>query len=277
MLCSFFSSALALAENPFDAAAREREVARQRAFDRGQRTALPAAEKRESIARLPSDSVNAERSVDGRVVNQGPPSAAVYNRVMETRRHFQNNASGHFWNANDTFTDDATLAESVQAEARLLYPDLTKPNSAFAMRFAVINRWIDSRQPPLAKDSRRDLLVSHMVSLELSGGMVKDSLGLAQVPDSEATGVKTAIVTKKPQFEIEVRADRAFFPDGLVGNVTRGGLGSPDIIQWLDAAGTHQISLPQQTEGQVSFSATEHRTFQRIPMLNGDYRVRFSQ
>jgi hypothetical protein len=275
LLCLVFSSVWALAENPFDQATREREVARQRAFDRGQKTALPAAEEREAIGRLPAESVNAKRSVEGRVINQGPPAAAVYNRVMETRRHFRDNDDPYLWNANDTFTNSPALAESVRKEAQILYPDLSKPDSAFALRFTAINRWIDSRQPPLAKDSRRMMLVAHMVSLELTGGMAADSMGLAQIPMSQQMGANTPTVLKHASFDIEVKGERAFFPEGLVGKVTRGGLGSPDIIEWLDAEGTHQISLPQQTEGSVLFSATQRRAFQRTQLLNGDFRVRF--
>lgn len=276
-LSCFLFSALALAENPFDKAARDREIARQWAFDRGQKTALPAAEKREAIGRLPASSVNAARSAEGQAINQGPPLAAIYNRVMETRRHFKNDDDPFLWNANDTFTDSPELADKVRKEAEQIYPDLTKPDSAFAMRFAAVNRWVDSRQPPLARDSRRMLLVCHMVSLELSGSMASDSLGLAQVPLSERKGFNQPALVKAATFEIEVRGETAFLPDGLKGKVKRGGLGSPDQIEWHDATGVHHLLLPQQTEGQVSFSARESRSYQRLPLLNGDFRVRFSE
>lgn len=271
----FLLSAQALAENPFEKAAHDREVARQRAFDRGQKTALPAAEQREAIGRLSTDAANAVRSADDQVINQGPPSAAVYHRVMETRRHFKHDPDPYLWNANDTFNDSPELAIKVRKEAEQIYPDLAKPNSAFAMRFAALNRWVDSRQPPLARDSRRMLLVSHMVSLELTGSMAADSLGLAQVPMSERMGLNQPTVLKAATFEIQVRGETAFLPEGLKGKVKRGGLGSPDLIEWQDATGVHQLILPQQSEGQVSFSAKDLRSYQRFPLLKGDFRVRF--
>jgi len=270
----FLLSAQALAENPFEKAAHDREVARQRAFDRGQKTALPAAEQREAMGRLPAGAANAVRSADGQEVSQGPPSAAVYHRVMETRRHFKHDP--YLWNANDTFIDSSELAAKVRQEAQQIYPDLAKPNSAFAMRFEAINRWIDLRQPPLARDSRRMLLVCHMVSLELAGRMAIDSLGLAQVPMSERMGLNQPTVLKAASFEIQVRGEMAVLPEGLRGKVKRGGLGSPDLIEWQDATGVHQLSLPQQPEGQISFSARDLR-YQRFPLLNGDFRVRFFQ
>lgn len=275
-ICSLFYSASVLAENPFDKAAREREVARQRAFDRGQKTALPAAEEREALGRLNADSMNAKRSAEGAIVNQGAPSAAVYNRVMETRRHFKDHPDPFLWNANDTFTDSLELAKTVQKEALLIYPDLTKPNSTFAMRFVAINRWVDSRQPPLAKDARRVLLVSHMVSLELAGSMARDSLGLAQVPTSEKNGTNKPAILIEDTFEIEVRGDSALLPNGLKCKVMRGALRNPDVIQWMDDQGAHEISLPQQTEGSVFFTPSHARHFRRIEMLNGDFRARFS-
>jgi len=271
----FLFGALALAENPFEKAAHDREVARQRAFDRGQKTALPAAEQREAIGRLSTDAANAVRSADDQAINQGPPSAAVYHRVMETRRHFKHDPDPYLWNANDTFNDSPELAVKVRKEAEQIYPDLAKPNSAFAMRFAAMNRWVDSRQPPLARDSRRMLLVCHMVSLELTGSMAADSLGLAQVPMSERMGLNQPTVLKTATFEIQVRGESAILPEGLKGKVKRGGLGSPDLIEWQDATGVHQLLLPQQLEGQVSFSAKDLRSYQRFPLLKGDFRVRF--
>jgi hypothetical protein len=271
----FLLSAQVLAENPFEKAAHDREVARQRAFDRGQKTALPAAELREAIGRLPAGTANAVRSADGQVVHQGPPSATVYHRVMETRRHFKHDPDPNFWNANDTFIDSSELAAKVRQEAERIYPDLAKPNSAFAMRFAAMNRWIDSRQPPLARDYRRMLLVCHMVSLELAGRMAVDSLGLAQVPISERMGLNQPTVLKTATFEIQVRGEMAVLPEGLQGKVKRGRQGSPDLIEWQDAAGVHHLSLPQQFEGQISFSARDRRSYQRFPLLNGDFRVRF--
>lgn len=269
----FLCSAHALAENPFEKAAHDREVARQRAFDRGQKTALPAAEQREAIGRLPAGTANAVRSADGQVVSQGPPSAAVYHRVMETRRHFKHDL--YLWNANDTFIESSELAAKVRQEAERIYPDLAKPNSAFAMRFAAMNRWIDARQPPLARDSRRMLLVCHMVSLELTGSMAADSFGLAQVPMSERMGFNQPTLLKAATFEIQVRGEIALLPEGLKGKVKRGGLGNPDLIEWQDATGVHQVSLPQQSRGQASFSTQGSRSYQRFPLLNGDFRVCF--
>jgi hypothetical protein len=119
------------------------------------------------------------------------------------------------------------------------------------------------------------LLVCHMVSLELTGTMTADSLGLAQVPMSERMGLNKPTLFKAATFEIQVRGEIAILPEGLKGKVKRGELGNPDLIEWQDATGVHRVSLPQQSEGQASFSAQVSRFYQRFPLLNGDFRVRF--
>jgi hypothetical protein len=88
-------------------------------------------------------------------------------------------------------------------------------------------------------------------------------------------GLNQPTVLKAATFEIQVRGETAFLPEGLKGKVKRGGLGSPDLIEWQDASGVHQLILPQQSEGQVSFSAKDLRSYQRFPLLKGDFRVRF--
>lgn len=275
-LMFFLSVAMAGAAqetNPFDKAAKEREAARQRAFERGQRNELPAREKRENLGRLDS-STGAMLDEKGRPVNPGPPSAAVYNRVMETERHFKHHNDPYLWNVNDVFTDDPKVREKMEAEARRLYPDLLCERSAFALRQAAINRWIDSRSPPLARDSRRMLLVAHMVSLELTGVLRQDSFGIGQVPLKQMVGASRPLLLRHGSLEISVQGDQAGLPDGLVGKVTRGQEGRPDVIEWLDAEGAHKLMIPQTQTGLASFSSGDQRSYARLPGVSGSYRVR---
>lgn len=263
-------------ESVFEKMARAREVARQHAFDRGQRTALPAAEERESIGKLETAPANAVKSADGKPVNQGAPAAAVYNRVMETARHFKHYNDPKLRNANDTFTDSPEMVEKVIKEAQRLYPDLLSPQSAFAMRHAAINRWVDSRQPPLAKDARRVLLIAHMVSLELTGGVRTDKFGLGQIPKLHQIGQRPPAFIKRNNFEIEVQGDVALLPDGLRGTVKRGKEGRPDVIQWLDAEGSHSLLIPDEDAGLVELFFMYSCHYQRTETLDGNYRLRFT-
>jgi hypothetical protein len=278
-LMCFLSVALAgeaQESNPFDKAAKEREAARQRAFERGQRNELPAREKRENIGRLDSRT-GAVLDEQCQPVNQGPPAAAVYNRVMETERHFKHHQDPYLWNVNDVFTDDPKVREKMEAEARRLYPDLQRQQSAFALRQAAINRWIDSRSPPLARDSRRMLLVAHMVSLELTGALRQDSFGIGQVPLKQMFGESRPLLLRHGSLEISVQGDQAGLPDGLVGKVTLGQEGRPDVIEWLDAEGAHKLMIPQSETGLASFSSGHQRPYTRLPGLGSSYRVRLEE
>lgn len=277
LLLGFFSPALAqVEESVFEKAARAREVARQRAFDRGQRTALPAAEERESIGNLETSPANAVKSADGKTVTTGAPAAAVYNRVMETARHFEHYRDPTLRNANDSFTDSPEVAAKILKEAQRLYPDLLSPQSAFAMRHAAISRWVDSRQPPLAKDARRVLLIAHMVSLELTGGVRTDKFGLGQIPRLHQIGQRPPNFIKRNNFEIEVQGDVALLPDGLRGTVKRGKEGRPDVIQWLDAEGSHSLQIEAVDSGRVELFSGYVCHYQRTETLDGNYRLRFT-
>lgn len=262
--------------SPFDKAAKEREAARQRAFERGQRNELPAREKRENIGRLDSKA-GAVLDEKGQPVNPGPPAAAVYNRVMETQRHFKHHHDPYLWNVNDVYTDDPKVREKMEAEARRLYPDLLRERSAFALRQAAINRWIDSRTPPLARDSRRMLLVAHMVSLELTGVLRQDSFGIGQVPLKQMFGESKPLLLRHRILEISVQGDRASLPDGLTGKVAHGREGRPDVIEWLDAEGVHKLVIPQTATGLAGFSSGHQRSYTRLPGVNGNYRVRLEE
>lgn len=263
-------------ESVFDKAARAREAARQRAFDRGQRTALPAAEERESIGRMQEPEANAVRSEDGKVISQGPPSAAVYNRVMETARFFKHYGDPYLRNANDTFTDSPAIAKKALEESQRIYPDLLKPQSAFALRYAAINHWVDRHQPPLVKDARRPLLVSHMVSLEQAGQARQDRFGLSQFPMMHSLGERPPTFIKRNSFEIEVQGEIALLPDGLRGTVKRGQNGSDDIIQWLDAEGNHTLRIPNSQKSRVEIFRAYDCDCRRTETLNGNYRLRFT-
>ncbi|MEQ1752146.1 MAG: hypothetical protein ABL974_22175 [Prosthecobacter sp.] len=259
--------------NPMVKGQQAREAALQRAFDRGQRTALPAAEERESIGKLEGVPKGAKRSEDGKVVDQGPPAAAVYNRVMETARYFKHYGDVNLRNANDTFTDSSEVAEKMSKEAHGLYPDLDKSQSAFALRYAAINRWVDSRQPPLVKDARRVLLVAHMVSLELTGQVRPDKFNLGQIPAMHFLGQLPPAFIKRSNFEIIVQGDVALLPDGLRGTVIRGGGVKPDIVQWLDAEGAHIIRFPAEKSGRVTLFQTFDCDYRRIETLDDDFRL----
>ncbi len=260
----------------FDKAAGEREAARQRAFDRGQKTALPAQEERESIGHM-SQASNAQRAEDGTVVNQGAPAAAVYNRVMETRRFFEHYRDPTLRNVNDSFTDTPADRAKYEQEALRVYPELLRHQSAFALRQAAIDRWIDSRQPPLARDSRRKLLVAHMVSLELTGNLRGDKFGFGQRPILHRKGQRPPAFIIRNSFEMEVLGIEATLPDGLRGRVTRGQNGQPDLIEWLDAEGIHRILIPQEASGRVRLFLHYDCDYRRQELQGGNYRVRFTK
>lgn len=264
-------------EHGFDKASNTRESARQRAFDRGQKTALPAQEERESLGHLPGVPSNAIRDEKGGVVQQGAPSAAVYNRVMETRRFFRHYLDTSLWNANDSFTDKADDRKSHDAEALRIYPELRRPQSGFSLRQAAINRWIDARQPPLARDSRRTLLVAHMVSLELYGQLRKDRFGIGQIPWEHYIGQRPPAFIERNNFMVEVQGDVVLLPDGLRGKVIRGRDDQPDVLQWLDAEGAHAVSVPQEASGKVQLFKDYDCDYRRIELPKGNYKIIFSK
>jgi len=272
ILLSLFIGVSGHAESPFEKAARQREAARQRAFDRGQRTALPAEEAREAIGRLPESARQTLLSADGKPVSQSPPSAAVYNRVMETARHFRD---PDLSNANDSFTDDPQIAEKLLAEARVIYPDLAKPDSLFALRFAVLQGWVDARQPPLANDARRDMLLAHMVSLEIHGTLRKDSMGLGQIDLEQPTAAMKPIFAKHGAFEVTIQGSVAQLPGGAEGAVTAGQAGSGDTVVWLDSGGQHSLIMPLEKTGTVILFGSDLYKFSRSETLSG-YRIRFT-
>lgn len=264
-------------DDAFDKANNVRESARQRAFDRGQKTALPAQEERESIGRMPDVARNAVRADDGSVVTQGPPAAAVYNRVMETQRFFAHYQDPYLRNANDSFTDKPEDRKIYETEAQRLYPELLLPKSTFAMRQSAIDRWVDSHQPPLVRDARRKLLVAHMVSLELTGKVRADRFGLGQVPQLHMMGQRPPAFIKRNNFDIEVRENEVKLPDGLRGKVTRGKDKLPDIIEWLDAEGSHRIAVPQEPSGKLRLFKNYDCDYRRYELQDGNYRVIFTK
>lgn len=275
------TAAPAPAGNPFDRAANDREAARQRAFDRGQQNALPAQEERESLGRLPGESAGAVRSADGRVIRQGAPLAAVYNRVMETRRFFSHYHDPHLRNANDWFTATPEDRRRFDQEAHRLYPELAQPQSAFALRQSAIEAWVDARRPPLSQDARRTLLIAHMVSLELFGSLRSDQFGLGQVPKMHTFGQLPPAFIKRDNFEIQVIGTEAVLPDGLRGRVTRGQGGAADLVEWLDAEGRHRLSIPQAATGRLPLfwnaSWVYEVDYRRLPLQGSDYRVLLSK
>ncbi len=255
--------------NPLVKGEYARAAALQRAFDRGQRTALPAAEERESIGKMERNGP----SEKGKAVNQGPPAAAVYNRVMETARHFKHYEDPNLRNANDSFTSSPEVAQQMCEEAQRLYPELDMPQSAFALRYAAINRWVDSRQPPLVKDARRVLLVAHMVSLELTGQVRPDKFNLGQIPAMHFLGQLPPAFIKRSSFEIIVQGDVALLPYGLRGTVIRGGGDKPDIVQWLDAEGAHKVLFPAADSGRITLFHAYDCDYRRIETLGSDFRL----
>lgn len=263
-------------ESVFDKASRDRASATQRAFDRGQKTALPAQEERESIGRMGPGS-NAQRAEDGSAVKQGAPAAAVYNRVMETRRFFEHYRDPTLRNVNDSFTDSPADRAKYEQEALRIYPELLQPQSAFALRQAAIDRWIDSRQPPLARDARRKLLVAHMVSLELNGNLRGDKFGFGQRPILHSKGQRPPAFIIRNSFEVEVLGNEVTLPDGLRGKVIRGQNGKPDLIEWLDAEGIHSILIPQEASGQLRLFLHYDCDYRRQELQGGNYRVRFTK
>ena len=260
----------------YEKAANERAAAEQRAFDRGQKTTLPAQEERESIGRMGA-AANAKRAEDGNVVKQGAPAAAVYNRVMETRRHFQHYGDPFLWNVNDSFTDKPEDRVKFEQEALRIYPELLSARSAFAMRQSEIDRWLDSRRPPLARDARRKLLVAHMVSLELHHYLRGDRFGIGQVPRLHRLGQRPPAFIKRNNFLVEVTGSDVLLPDGLHGRVIRGKDSKPDILEWLDAEGRHQLLVPQEASGQVELFKDYLCNYRRLELQGGNYRLIFSK
>ncbi|MCA1963644.1 MAG: hypothetical protein LDL31_06840 [Prosthecobacter sp.] len=261
--------------DPFEEAARAREAARQRAFERGQKTELPAREQREGMGRLDASSKGqAPRTLEG------PPAADVYNRIMESARHFRYLWDPTLRNVNDSFSDDPQLRATMEREAQRLYPALLKPESDFAKRQAAINRWIDARNPPLARDARRMLIVAHMVSLELNGWLIPDEYGIGQIPQAGSArrmdGTRPRLA-EQGQFEMEVRGSEATLPGGRRGSVTRGQNGAPDVIRWLDEEAGQSLILPQEATGVVVLPGAGLRRYQRLPGLSDSFRVRFSR
>ncbi len=135
------------------------------------------------------------------MVKQGAPAAAVYNRVMETRRHFQHYGDPFLWNVNDSFTGKKEDRVKFEQEALRIYPELMNARSAFAMRQSEVDRWLDSRLPPLARDARRKLLVAHMVSLELHHYLRGDRFGIGQVPRLHRLGQRPPAFIKRNNFK----------------------------------------------------------------------------
>ncbi len=264
-------------EQVFDKGAAIQQAARQRAFDRGQKTALPAQEERESLGRLPEPSNNAIRAEDGSAVKQGAPAAATYNRVMETRRHFTHYGDIHLRNVNDSYTDKPEDRKRYDAEAERIYPELHRQQSAFALRHQAIGKWIDSRQPPLATDARRRLLLAHMVSLELFGQLRLDCLGIGQIPQIHYMGQRPPAFIKRNNFEVEVKGDVALLPDGLRGKVIRGQEDKPDIIQWLDAEGIHILQVPQEASGKVRLFKDYDCDYRRLELQGANFRIIFTK
>lgn len=275
LMLGLLSPALMRGESLFEQAARMREAARQRAFDRGQKTALPAAEKRESIASLPDSSASAERSADGVLVKQGAPSANVYNRVMEERRYFKNQNP---WqrNANDTFIDDPAFTKTVELVTLQRYPELSKKDSAFALRHAGISRWVDSHQPPLARDSRRKLLIAHMVSLELYGRMREDSLGMGKHNRSAEQTQKTTPLLDRNHFEITVSDEQVSMPDGAKATFQIGRMGMADEIRWNENQQPQSISIPQAMSGSTQLPNGRTMRYQRVKMSDRNWKFIFT-
>ena len=273
-MLGFFSPALMWGENPFEQAARMREAARQKAFDRGQKTALPAAEKREKIAGQTDIRRSVSRSADSQIISQDAPSANVYNRVMEMGRYFKA-SKGALPNANDTHINTPAAAEMYDKEAERLYPELKKSDSAFSMRHAVISRWVDTRQPPLAKDSRRKLLIAHMVSLELKGHLREDEyhigLNVATMPP----------ITESPEFlkwntfEITVNETKARLPDGQTGTFTAGVFGGSDCITWKHEGIEQTIKIPLASKGVSRLPGGKNKKYMRQETLKQGWRFTF--
>jgi hypothetical protein len=113
-----------------------------------------------------------------------------------------------------------------------------------------------------------------MVSLELTGVLRQDSFGIGQVPLKQMFGGSRPRLLRHSSLEISVQGDQAGLPDGLVGKVTRGQEGRPDVIEWLDAEGAHKLMIPQPETGLASFSSGHQRPYTRLPGLGGSYRVR---
>lgn len=274
LMLGLLSPLLMLGQNPFDEAASKREAARQKAFDRGQKTALPAAEKREKIAKQKETAQNAQRSAKGEPIKQGAPSSHIYNRVMEMRRHV-NQSENVLSNANDTFVNHPAATEMYDKETERLYPDIKRPDSAFALRHAAISEWIAVRQPPLAKDSRRKLLIAHMVSLEQTGQLHEDDhhigLNITTMPPKH----QGPDFLKRSTFEIIVDEANARLPDGVTGTFTAGAFGGSDRITWQHE-GLHQfISIPQASKGLSLLPDGSEKKYMRQQTLNQGWRFTF--
>lgn len=262
------------AESPFEKASRNREAARQKAFDRGQKTALPAAEQREKIADQKDVPLNALRTGDGEPVYEGPPSSKVYNRVMETQRHLRL-PPGAIPNANDTFISTPEATEFYDQEAERLYPQIKQPGSAFAMRHAVISRWIDNRQPPLAKDSRRKLLIAHMVSLELKGRLHEDAHFIGRNIKEAPTRSPSADFLSWSTFEITVNGDSARLPDGQIATFKAGAFNGADQITWQQNGLSQTITIPPAGKGVSVLPGNQKKKYLRQPTLNDGWRFTF--
>lgn len=274
MIVGLLPSAFLQGESPFDLATRQREAARQKAFDRGQKTALPAAEQREKIAGQAEAGRNAPRSADAQVVDQGAPSSNVYNRVMEMERHLKA-PEDSISNANDIFINHPTATKLYNKEAERLYPDILRPDSAFAMRHAAISRWVDARQPPLAKDSRRKLLIAHMVSLEQTGRLHEDEHHIGRNVSSAQPVLKAPAFLGWSTFEITIDENQARLPDGGTGSFTAGVFGGPDSITWSHAGVNQTIKIPLATKGISVLPQNKKKKYIRQETLKQGWRFTF--
>ncbi len=265
-------------EDPFEAARRAREVARQKSFDRGQRGALGAEKEREEMGRLDTAPPQAPIAKDtGRPVDITAPAAHVYNRVMETQRFFKHYGDPDLRNANDTFIDSESMRLRCIEEAHTWYPKLKQPDSAFALRHGIITAWVEARKPPLWRDSRRYLLIAHMVSLELYGKLHGDSMKIGQTPFIHRKGQMPPAFIVRNNFIIEVRSGIAHLPDGIKGTATVDPQGRGDFIAWLDAEGQHRLFFPKEPAGLVVLYGSYQCQYHREKRLNEDYVLRVSK
>jgi hypothetical protein len=113
--------------------------------------------------------------------------------------------------------------------------------------------------------------------LELTGALRQDSFGMGQVPLKQVFGGSRPLLLRYASLDISIRGDQAGLPDGLVGKVTRGQEGRPDLIEWLDAEGAHKLMIPQSDTGLASFSSGDQRSYTRLPGVSGSYRVRLQE
>lgn len=236
--------------------ADKRDAARQRGADRGFKTESAAREKIEPNGRLDVPPFSKPAL--------NPPDGRAYARVMEAERALKDSTQT---NVSDTVREGNQEAyDHSREEALSLYPQLSVSGSAFSLRCAEILEWMRLKQLPIIRDDRLPLVVAHIVAIEQTGGMQRDSQGIAkprapkrQAPSgeevmkiAESMGADSKIPGAQPlaipsEISFRVNGDRVRFEDGRSGRIRTdlSGRRMVDIGAATESGMRREIELPK--------------------------------